>query len=367
MHTVVFFPLGNADSYLIRLENGRCALFDYAAMRATDEVSDRRIDLPVALHQQLGSKTSLDVVAFTHGDRDHVQGASSFFSLNHAEKYQGEGRIHIQELWVSAAFIIDTTFDNDDAPILQAEARHRLQEGTGIRVFGRPQGLADWLETKNLSLDARRACLIDAGTLVPGFTLDTDGVEFFAHSPFAIHQDAEVIDKNRNCLVLQATFTVSSQLTSVMLGADAEIQALNEIVVVTKAHQREARLRWDIFKLPHHSSYLSLSKDKGADVTVPDEEIAWLFEQGSTGAILVSTSDPIPEDDTTQPPHRQAAGYYRQRAEALDGTYVVTMEHPTSTKHEPLIIVIGALGGTVKRERVLSSAYLATRPAPRAG
>jgi hypothetical protein len=365
---LTFYPLGNADSYLIALESGKHLLVDYGNVRDPKNKDDLRIDLPVALREALGSTSAFDVVIFTHTDRDHVQGASEFFELRHAKKYQGDGRVTIEDMWVPAAFIIDTKFDNEDAPILQREARYRLREGQGIRIFGRPETLKAWLEGEGLSFNERRACLVDAGRLVPGFTREQQGVEFFAHSPFAVHQDAEIIDKNRNCIVLQATFDVDGQATRLILGADAPREALNEIVQVTKTHGNGERLQWDIFKLPHHCSYLSLSDEKGKDITSPDQDIKWLFEQGQPSAILVSTSDPIPDnDDSDQPPHRQAANYYRSRKDAIKGDFVVTMEHPSRLRPEPLVITIGDTGGTVKRTRVTSAAYLSSRPAPRAG
>ena len=33
-------------------------------------------------------------------------------------------------------------------------------------------------------------------------------------------------------------------------------------------------------------------------------------------------------DDSDQPPHRQAATYYKEQVQAQGGEYAVTMEHP---------------------------------------
>ena len=102
MHKLNFYPLGNADSCLIELESGKMLLFDYANLRDPENESDLRIDLSAELHNTLeaAKRDYLDVVAITHGDDDHIHGATQFFHLDHAEKYQGEGRIKIQELWV---------------------------------------------------------------------------------------------------------------------------------------------------------------------------------------------------------------------------------------------------------------------------
>jgi hypothetical protein len=47
------------------------------------------------------------VVAFTHLDKDHIGGASDFFYLEHATKYQDKNRIEIKTLWVPAAAIVE--------------------------------------------------------------------------------------------------------------------------------------------------------------------------------------------------------------------------------------------------------------------
>lgn len=370
--TLIVYPLGCADTALLTLEGGERILFDYAAMRDPDESDqqdDRRIDLPTSLRETLGEATEIEVVVFTHSDHDHVNGASDFFELTHAKKYQGGDRITIGELWVPAAFICKTDYDSEDARVLHQEACHRLREGVGIRVFGRPAALAEWLADHSLTLDDRRDCLVDAGTLVPRFTLDEHGVEFFVHSPFAIHQDDDVVDTNQNCIVLQATFDVEGQTTRLLVAADIPWDALQEIVKITQAHNNDDRLLWDIVKLPHHCSYLSLSDEKGDEQTDPKSEIAWLYEdQGQNRAILVASCDPIPEDDASdQPPHRQAAAYYQEVAEALDGTFVVTMEHPSERKPEPLVIEIGRAGAELKRMRMTSTVAITSRPAPRAG
>ena len=49
-----------------------------------------------------------------------------------------------------------------------------------------------------MTLESREHLITDAGQLIPGFTLENDGAEFFVHSPFAWRQDEKtVIDRNR--------------------------------------------------------------------------------------------------------------------------------------------------------------------------
>lgn len=370
MHTVTMFPLGNADCCRIDLVGGQKILFDYANTRNADDPNDKRIDLEheLGIDLKAAKRDFYDVVAFTHLDTDHFCKATEFFELRHAAKYQGTGRIKIQEMWVPAAAICEERSDlAEEGRVIQAEARYRLKQGEGIRVFSRPKKLEAWLHAQGLTLQSRAHLITDAGQLVPGFSLSEQGVEFFVHSPFASRQDdGSLADRNSCSLVFQAVFEVLGQHTKVILAADSTHDVWTEIVGITKFHNRHERLEWDVFKLPHHCSYLSLGPDKGKEKTQPVESVRWLMEeQDQPGATLVSTSDPIPRGDTDQPPHRQAAKYYRDNPQG--GTLVVTMEHPKQSEPEPLVITIDHRKATIRKRVVAASVAITSVAAPRAG
>jgi hypothetical protein len=371
MPKVTFFPLGNADCSLIDLAGGQKLLFDYAAVRNPSDDQDRRIDLPKVLRQDLEAtgRKSYDVVAITHLDKDHYAGASDFFYLEHAEKYQDEDRVKIDCLWVPAAVIVEKRPDDPEARIIQAEAQHRLLQGKRVRVFSRPDTLRDWLREHGLSVEDRTHLITDAGRLVPGFTKSKQGAEFFVHSPFARRlDDGTVVDRNTNSLVVQATFQCGETETKAILSADADHEILTAIVEVTRYKKNESRLEWDIFKLPHHCSYLALGPDRGKDKTVPVPEVQWLLEeQGRKGGVIVSPSSLIPSTDGDQPPHRQAAAYYREVASQLDGEFKVTMEHPQISAPALLVISICDFGATIEKQVIPAATVITERQAPRAG
>lgn len=184
---LTFFPLGNADTTLVRLANDDLVLLDYANVRNVADAADKRIDLPAALREELddAGRTSFRVVAFTHLDDDHIRGASDFFWFDHSVARQSTDRVKIDELWVPAAAITETTFDGD-AWCIRQEARYRLKQGSGVKVFSRPGNLADFLAAAGLTIESRRHCIVNAGELVPGFRVEgAECVEFFAHSSFA--------------------------------------------------------------------------------------------------------------------------------------------------------------------------------------
>ena len=211
--------------------------------------------------------------------------------------------------------------------------------------------------------------ITDAGQIVPGFTIGDDEVEFFVHSPFAKRlNECEVVDRNSDSIVLQATFEVSGRKTKLILGADTTHEEMSDIVDITRWHKREERLESDIVKLPHHCSYLSLGPEKGKDKTEPVENVKWLYEEkGNRGLKIVSTSDPIPAVDTIQPPHRQAANYYREMLRAKNGEFLVTMEFPNQTAPAPLVISIDSWGARVEKRNTTGGSSIIGGTAPRAG
>ncbi len=372
---MTFFPVGNADTTLIELANERMVLCDYADKGDKKDPYESRIDLPKELRKILDQKNRnyFDVVAFSHLDDDHIHGFSDFFHLEFADKYQTPGRIKIKTLWVPAAAITEEGCD-DYSRTLRDEARYRLKQGKGIRVFSRPEKLRDWLHSHGIRLEDRASLITDAGKIAPDFELTgEDKAEFFIHSPFGWRLDENrVEDRNNDSLCFQVTFAEGSSTTQALFFADCDYDALGDIVDITRKHKNDARLRWDIYKSPHHGSYLSIGEDKGIDVTSPTEKVKWLLEtQGQSGGVIVSSCNPTPikgsdDDKSAQPPHRQALNYYSNVKYMKDGKKRVTMEFPNTSKPKPSVVEISVFGAALIMTVPMGAASVAANPA-RAG
>lgn len=369
------FPVGDGDSTRLDLASGKKVLVDYANYHNPDDPFEARIDLARELKNDLRSvgRDYFDVVAFTHLDDDHIHGFSDLFWLDFAAKYQTEGRIKIRTLWVPAGAITEEGV-TDEARTLRDEARYRLLQGKGIRVFSRPEKLRGWLQEHGVRLEDRLHLITDAGQIAPEFSKSgADKVEFFIHSPFAWRMDdSTVVDRNGDSLCFQVTFQEGFRDTRALFFGDTDHECLIEIVQTTKRHKREDRLEWDIYKTPHHSSYKSIGPEKGEDQTSPVEEVRWMLEdQRHEGCLLVSSCRPIPvkgseEDKDKQPPHRQAHSYYEEVADGGDGDIRVTMEFPNKQKPKPTVIEITSLGATLVKSVPAAAATLPAQPA-RAG
>lgn len=368
MAQIIFFPLGNADSIFIKLNNDKKLLVDYAHSKSGEDEDDEKLDLATELRSRLDSKNPFfDVVAFTHSDEDHTRGAADFFEFDYAVKYQGNNRIKINELWVPAAMILEEGLSGDDQVIRQ-EARHRLRNGYGIRVFSSPNLLDKWFESENVSKSSREHLISDAGTIVPGLVREVDGLEVFVHSPFA-HRDGDSLQsRNDGSLFFQLTFENLGVLSNVILGADTTHEVLEDIIKITRYHNRDEKLKWDIYKLSHHCSYGSLAAEKGDEITTPSENIDWLFDQTRPGSYIISPSWPIPDnDDSDQPPHRQAANYYKKKADNNRGYFKVTMEHPNKEKPEPMVFELDKNGVTLKKIFIGGSSVIINHSSPKVG
>ncbi len=380
-HKIVFYPVGNGDTCQIILAGGRRILFDYCHRRVAEDDNDPRIDLKKKLKDELkaADRNDIDVVAFTHADTDHIAGSTDFFELRHAAKYQGEDRIKIEELWVPAALLIEEVEReklSSEFAILRREARHRVLEGKGIKVFSKPKRLMDeWLrqalKDRGEPETARDYLFVDAGTLVDGFSLVADGAEFFCHSPFIKHCDEGDDLRNEAALIFNVRLRADGADYDFLQIGDSTWEVLEDIVLITKSHKNEDRLKWNLLNIPHHCSYLALSDEKGDKETEPKPLVKELLLHGKKDAYLVSSSDPIPDSkdmyEADQPPHIQAKNAYETYRKKVQGRrVVVTMEEPNASKPEPLTFEV-TVGGVAWIKAISGApAVLASKP-PRAG
>lgn len=380
MHKILFYPVGNGDTSQIVLSNGKRILFDFRHLKRTEDGEGPEINLKQRLCDELATdgRTSFDVVAFTHGDKDHIENSTEFFELRHAKKYQGEGRIKIDCLWVPAAMVLETATNSDqsaDFVIWRQEARHRLKEGSGIRVFSKPDKLKKWFEDlndSNVTIETRKHLITDAGDIVPEFSLGTDGVEFFCHSPFIKHVDEGEDLRNEAALVFNVRFKVGSATFDYLAVGDSKWEVMEDIVAVTKANKNQSRLSWDIYNIPHHCSYRALSDTKGERETEPKPLIAELLRMGKSGAYLISSSNEIGStqaaEEQEQPPHIQAKRCYDRYLKEVNGCrLIVTMQYPSASAPKPVTLNIDQSGVSLSSTSAIGAPHVISNPTPRAG
>lgn len=379
MNKVIFYPVQNGDTSQIILSNGKRLLFDFRHLNRGENKDEPAIDLKSQLNNELtaAERDYFDVLALTHADLDHILHSTEFFELWHDSAYQGNGRIKVNELWVPAAMILETSTVEQwkaktEFVLWRQEARHRLLKGEGIKVFSKPKMLKNWLEKNGLTVESRLDLIVDAGNLVPGFSLEKDGVEFFCHSPFVKHVDEGDDLRNDASLIFQVRFEVAGVKTNYFAVGDSTCDVLEDIVRTTKWHKNEDRLEWHLFNIPHHCSHHALNSEKGDTETVPLPLVEELLLYGQSGAYLVSSSKPIPDTkDAYQqglPPHIQARKCYERYLRQIGGRrFVVTMEEPNQRKPQPLEFDITSAGVSLNTDGNSGVNIIVSSPAPRAG
>lgn len=378
MHKVKFYPVGNGDTSQIILENGKRILFDYRHVKSAEDNKGPEINLFKTLHDELegADHDYFDVVAFTHGDKDHIENSSDFFWFEYKKEFQGDDRIKIKELWVPASLIIEN-FSNDqlstEIVYWRQEARHRLIQGSGIKVFSRPDKLKDWLETQGLTVEERQDLIVDAGTVVDTFDLESDGVEFFCHSPFIKHVDESDDLRNGAALIFNVRFKAGAELYDYFCVGDSDCDVLEDVITISKAKGRSDRLEWDLFSIPHHCSHHALNPEKGEKKTEPLEKVKELLLSGRDGGYMLCSSQEVEDDkaayEQKMPPHIQAKNAYEEFLREVDGCrFIVTMEESPTDKPQPIIFNIQSTG--IFLEAIITTtgaAALTSKPALRAG
>jgi hypothetical protein len=351
MAKLVFYPIGNADSTLIHLSDNRIILKDFCNA-SIDADEDNRVNLEEELRSYLSNEDRdfFDVVIFTHADNDHVLGSKDFFWFEHSSTYQGDNRIKIKELHVPATLILEPNL-KESAKIIRQEARYRLKEGKGIRVYGKPEQLEAWLDEQGIKISDRINLISTAGSLVPGFSQSQGQIEIFIHSPFSFKIEEDESERNNNSIVLHITLFENDREYRCILGADAQHETWADIVYLTELNSNQERLSFDLFRISHHCSYTALAEEKGEGVTIPRDEVDNLFSKGEKGCILISSSDHIPDEDTDQPPHRQTAAYYRQvvKEHGNEDNFFITMEYPKKENPRPMIVETSDHGFITKK------------------
>lgn len=378
MHKIKFYPVGNGDTSQIILENGKRILFDYRHVKSSEDDKGPEINLARALRDELNEarRDYFDVVAFTHGDKDHIENSTEFFWFESKKEYQSDDRIKIHELWVPASLIIEN-FTNDELSqeivAWRQEARHRLRMGANIKVFSRPDKLKDWLENERLTVESRQHLIVDAGTTVDSFDLDSDAVEFFCHSPFVKQVDEGDDLRNGAALIFNVRFKSGTQTFDYFCVGDSDCSVLEDIVSISEAKGNADRLEWDLYSVPHHCSHHALNPDKGDTVTVPINGVKSLLRKGRPGSYMLCSSNEIKNSPEAykqkMPPHIQAKNTYSATLKAIEGCrFVVTMEESPSAKPAPVVFKVDSYGICLQTAAKTSgTAYVATQRTPRAG
>ena len=76
--------------------------------------------------------------------------------------------------------------------------------------------------------------------------------------------------RNEASLIFQVRFEIDDTRVNYLAVGDTSYDVLEDIVEISKFHERDDRLDWDIFNIPHHCSWKALGTEKGEKKNHPN-------------------------------------------------------------------------------------------------
>lgn len=341
--SIIYFPVGNGDTTLIRLSDKTGIIIDCNITKDSQDDDETPYDVRDHLLRVLRKDKQkiphVDAFILTHPDLDHCRGFEETFYVGDPAKFSDsdrrEGLILIDELWFTPGIFSSNEDDLSEpakAFLKEAERRMNLYKdknderndpGNRLRIIGYSdneelEGLGDIITVPGNYIN-----YINGGK--------KDAFSFFVHAPFRKDIDSEEDERNPTSVVLQARFDVEGEEHAglAFFGGDAGCEIWENIL----ERSEDEDLQWDIFLAPHHCSWTFFSKEPYKDNKIPSEKSLELLDKKREGAIVVASCKPIKNDDDN-PPHYAAAQLYKDKVGVRK--FYVTMEHPDKKQPLPL-------------------------------
>lgn len=345
-NNMTFFPVGNGDMTLITTDKNINILMDCNMRKSAEEETSSDYDCNEYLHINLNNENGIvyiDALFLTHSDQDHCRGMREYFNLCEPEKVD-DGKIRINELFVPARLLVDTSHKNDDADAIRKEANRRLklygsdainEVGNRIKIVGYSDELKEYSDL-----------IIGAGQIVPSINgIEDYGAEIFVLRPVKRDTDDENSSVNDCTASFKISFTINGRTSVAIVGGDLTCENWKEVI------QYNDDLEFDILLAPHHCSWHSISAEESDGEA--DSEIEEFLEKSKDKAFVIASSKKIKRDGDNPPSYR-AKNIYKKHLKDADQRFICTAEYPKETEPQPVILKITGQGVSVKS--VVSSA-----------
>lgn len=365
--SILFFPVGNGDMTLIRLESGSRILIDCNIREVSDNMADITPDVYAELREHLDrdaqGRLYVDAFLLSHPDEDHCNGLKDHFHLGPPDQWsKREDKVFIREIWSSPMVFRRASRNNplcDDAKAFNAEAKRRVGvfRKTGVAEEG--DRILILSEDEEGKTDGLEKILVRTGeefSRVNGVADDTVKARLLGPQPKSNNDEEEVFSKNNSSVILNFSLTGDSQSDRCrfLTGGDAQVEIWERLW----EHCSCEDLRYDILLAPHHCSWHSLSHDSWSKSDEKPEVSQNAFNalsQVRTGATIVASSKPIKDDDN-DPPCIGAKREYEKVVHAAGGEFLCVGEEPSEMAPEVIEIQISRGGHQHIRALSASSA-----------
>ncbi len=375
-HIIKFYPVGNADCSLIKLDNGKTIIVDCQLLADLTDGQGKRVmfdvkaDLLKELKRDVYDRPFVDLFISTHPHDDHCKGFSGNFyhgDVSDYDKDKNKDEIIIEELWITPRGIKNELSSPSEDVRKEAKRRRKLydsdanfkgSQGNYLRIIG-------YDEDKDFD---GRYCYVPGKlvTMVHGESLAW--LDIFIHAPFKedVETSKKSDDKNATSIVVQLAFKVAGYIgykSRVLMGGDAEYKIWQHII---DNNNEDDRLKWNIFLAPHHCSWSFFNEPDNKKEILQTAEII-LCQQLGNSAHIIASSNEI-RDDGNNPPCYEAKQQYIKQLKAGVSHFLNTATH---SKHgsipQPIVFKINENGKILKASTTVAGASSISNPAPRAG
>ncbi len=330
----MFWPVGTGDSTTIVIDEDTVLQIDIRHLAKSEDDDDDHAAIVDELADNLPQKNGkpyLAAFALTHPDKDHVQGFEDLLD-----------QVEIGELWFTPRVFREHEDDLcPDAVAFREEAHRRVKKtieaggdpGDGDRV--RLIGYDDLLKEDKYS-GFPDEFFTTPGNLVTEIDGQDREGEFqaFIHAPF---KDDSGGDRNDTSLAMQVVLGDDASKGGILLFGDLKYPTIRRIFDVTKEHDNEQYLAWQVLLAPHHCSKSVMYQDEDGK-TVLKQDILDDLEEAQVGdGFIVSSSEEVPasNSDGDNPPHAKAKARYEEIAK---GGFICTQED--GVDGEPLVFSV---------------------------
>ena len=337
-HIIKYYPVGNADCTLIKLDNGKTIIVDCQILADLTDghgkqvMFDVKADLLKELKKDGLGRPFVDLFISTHPHDDHCKGFAGNFYHGEVDDYDKD--------------------KNKDEIIIEGS------KGNYLRIIG---------YDKDKEFDSRY-CYVPGKLVTNVHGANLSWLEIFIHAPFKedVETSKKYDNKNATSVVVQFGFKIDGYTgykSRVLMGGDAEHDIWQHIL---DNNADDEKLKWNIFLAPHHCSW-SFFNDSDNKKEIKPSADAILNKQIGNYAHIIASSNEIKNDDNN-PPCYEAKQQYIKKLKSGSSHFLNTATHSkVGNIPQPIVFKINENGKTLKENTTVAGATSISNPAPRAG
>ena len=375
-HIIKFYPVGNGDCTLIKLDGGTTIIVDCQILDGLADsdgkpvMFDVKSDLLKELKKDNLGRPFVDLFISTHPHDDHCKGFVGNFYIGDVDDYDkdiNKDEIIIEELWITPRGLKNIL--SIPASDIRKEAKRRRKLYDGDINFNGSKG--NYLRIigydKDRNFDSRY-CYVPGQLVKTIHGTSLLWLDIFIHAPLKedVENSKENDDKNATSIVVQFGFKVEGYTgykSRVLMGGDAEYEIWQHIL---DNNTDEERLKWNIFLAPHHCSWSFFNESTNKKEIKQSAETI-LNKQIGDYAHIVASSNEIKNDDNN-PPCYESKQQYISNLKAGSSHFLNTATHSkVGNIPQPIVFKINEYGKTLQEKSITAGTLSIANPAPRAG